>query len=111
MDILDPLQESTRNTAAAMEQESLNSFSALDVSAPSSSSPYDLDVLPLLSNDPSCDFWQFLDFDAPPQSPTEKDYSSATTDLQTLVSAMPFMPSSGVAHSLSSFGTSDFADV
>ena len=113
MDTLDALQENTRNTATAIEQASLNSDSTLDVSTPLSTSPYDLDVLPLLSNDPSCNFWQFVDFDPPPpQSPTENGYFSAPADLQTPVGAMPFMPSSsGVAHSLSSFDTSDFADV
>ena len=109
IDILDALQGNTPNTASATKQATSTSFSPLDASTPLSTSPYDLDVLPLLSNDPSCDFWQFLDFDPlPPQSPTENDISSATTDMQSLVGAMP---SSGVAHSSSSFGTADFADV
>lgn len=65
MDILDALQEDIQKTTAAMEQANLNSFPALEVSTPSSTSLQDLDVLPVLSNDPSCSFWQFVDFDPP----------------------------------------------
>ena len=113
MDILKSLQENAKNEAAAMEQANLNSFSTLDISMPLPTALdgfQDLDVLPVLSNDPSYNFWQFLDFSPPPQSPTENDCFSATADLQTLVGSMPCMPSSGVAHPLSSFGTPESAD-
>ena len=113
MDILEALQENAKNAGAAMELVNLASFSALDMSMPLPTATdgfQDLDVLPVLSNDPSCNFWQSLDF-APPQSPTENGSFSATADLQTLVGSMPFGLSSGVAHSLSSFDTPDFADV
>ncbi len=114
MDVLEALQENARNAAAAMEQASLNSFSALDMSMPlptATAGFQDLDVLPVLSNDPSYNFWQFWDFAPPPQSPTENGFFPATADLQTFVGSMPFTPSSGEAHSLSSFGTPEFADV
>ena len=107
MDILEALQGNAKNAAAAMEQASLNSFLALDMSMPFPTATdgfQDIDVLPVLSNDPSCEFWQLLDFSYP-QSPTEHGFFSATADLQTLVGSMPFSPSSGVAHSSSSFGT------
>ena len=113
MDVLEALQGNAKNTAAAMEQANLNSFSALDMSMPLSTATdgfQDFDVLPVLSDDPSCNFWQFLDFAPPPQLPTENGISSATADLQTLVGSMHFRPSSGVAHSLSSIGTPEFAD-
>ena len=65
MDILQALQGNAKNAAAAMEQTSLNLFSAPDISMPLPTATdgfQDLDVLPVLSNDPSCNFWQFLDF-------------------------------------------------
>lgn len=113
MDILEALEGNAKNAAAAMEQADLNSFSALDMSMPLPTATdgfQDLDVLPVLSNDPSCNFWQFLDFAPPPQSSAENGSFSATADLQTLVGSMPLRQSSGVAHSLSSFGTPEFAD-
>ena len=114
IDILDALQDNAKDATAAMERASFNSSSALDMSMPLPTATdgfQALDVLPVLSNDPSCNFWQFLDITPPPQSPTEIGSFSATADLQTLVGSMPLMPSSSVAHSLSSFGTPEFADV
>ncbi|MCJ1475045.1 hypothetical protein MMC13_003705 [Lambiella insularis] len=114
MDILEDLQRNAKNAATAMEQASLNSFLALDMSMPLPTTTdgfQDLDALPVLSNDPSLNFWQFLDFTPPPQSPAENGSFSATADLQTLVDSTPFRPSSGVAHSLSSFGIPEFADM
>ena len=98
MEILSALQENAKNAAAAMEQASPNSSSALDMSMPLPTATdgfQDLDVLPMLSNDPSYNFTQFLDFDTP-QPPIENGYFSATADLETLVSSMPFVPSSGL---------------
>ena len=114
MDILDALQQNSKPTAAAMEQANLNSLSALDESMPSPNLAdgfQDLDVLPLLSNDPSYNFWQFVDLDPPPQSPTENGIFSATPDSQTPVGSMPVRPSSDVAYSWSSFDTPEFADL
>ena len=114
MEILEVLQGNAKHAAAAMEQASSDSFSAPDMSMPLPTATegfQDLDVLPVLSNDPSCNFWQFLDFAPLPQSPTGNGSFSATADLQTLVGSVPFRPSSGVAHSLSSFGTPESADV
>ena len=49
----------------------------------------DLAVLPVLSHDPSCNSWQFLDFPhPPPQSPPENGSFSATADLQNLVGSI-----------------------
>ncbi|MCJ1387246.1 hypothetical protein MMC18_000086 [Xylographa bjoerkii] len=112
-DILEALQGNAKRTAAAIEQASLNSFSARDMSMPLPTAAdgfQGLDVLPVLSNDPSYNFWQFLDF-APPQSPTENGCFSATADLQMLGGSMPFTPSSDLAPSLSSFGTPEFDDM
>ena len=80
IEILKTLQETPTDVAAAMEQAISNSFSALDASVPlptATDGMRDLDVLPILSNEPSCDFWQFLDF-ASPQSPTQMDFFSTT---------------------------------
>lgn len=112
--ILETLGGNAPNAAAATEQASLNAFPASDMFMPSPIATdgfQDLDVLPLLSNDPSFNFWQFLDFDAPSQSRAENGSSSATADLQTLERSMPFGPSSGEAHSLSTFDTPESADV
>lgn len=110
-DILEVLQENIKNATTAMEQASWNSFPAIDMSAPSPNTTdgfQGLDLLPLLSNDPSCEFWQFLDF---AQFPTENGPFLATADLQTLDGSTLLRPSSDVAYSLSSFGTSDLVDV
>ncbi|MCJ1382081.1 hypothetical protein MMC17_005193 [Xylographa soralifera] len=91
MDILEAVQENAKNTAAAMKQANLNSFSPLDmsISLPTATDGFqDLGLLPVLSDDPSCEFWQFLDFAPTPQSPAENDFSMAKVDLQTLVDPM-----------------------
>ena len=115
MDILEAIQRNANDATAAMEQADLNSFSTQGVSMPLSTVPdviQDLDVLPLLSNDPSSNFWQFLDFAAPPPpSSAENGYFPTTADFPTLVGSTPLRPTSGVAHSLSGFGTPEFADV
>lgn len=113
MDILEALQRNAKNAAAAMEQAKVDSFPALDMSMPLPTATevfQDLDVLPVLSNDPSCNFWEFLDFTPPPQSPTENVSSPVPAELQTLFGSMPLMPSSGMPPSLSSFGTPEVAD-
>lgn len=116
MDILETLQENARTAAAAMEQANLNSFSALDMSMPLSTATagfQDLDVLPVLSNDPGCNFLQSWDFvpPLPPQPTTENGFFPATADLQTFGGSIPFTLSSGETHSLTNFGTPEFADV
>ncbi|KAI4264512.1 MAG: hypothetical protein L6R42_000377 [Xanthoria sp. 1 TBL-2021] len=114
LDILEALRRNVENAATPMEQASPNWFPALDMSMPLTTATdgfLDLDVLPVLSNDPSWDFWQFLDFPPPPQSSTEDGHFPATVDLQTLVDSMPSRPSSSVAHSLSSFSTQGFSNV
>ena len=94
MDILEALQGNAKTTALAREQASSISFFEPEMFMPLPTITdgfQDLDVLPVLSNDPSCDLWHFLDF-TPYQSPTEFGSSSATEDLQTLVNS-PFLPS------------------
>ena len=114
MDILEALQGNAgnaKNTAAEMEQAGPDSFSTLDMSMPfatATDGSLDLDVLPVLSNDPSCNFWQFLDLGSPPQSSTE---NASFPNLQTPIDSAPFGPFSGVAHSLGSFVGPHFADV
>ncbi|CAF9930338.1 MAG: hypothetical protein ALECFALPRED_004582 [Alectoria fallacina] len=59
MDIVETLQGNTKNAAPGTDQASLNSFSALDMFVPlpnATDGIQDLDVLPVLSNDPSCNF-------------------------------------------------------
>ena len=115
IDILEALQGNAKNAGTAIEQAKVDSFSALDMSMPSPAATEgfqkDRNVLPMLSNDPSYNFWEFLDFTPPPQSPTENGSFSAPADLQNLSGSMPFAPSSGVAHSLSNLGTPGIADV
>ena len=114
MEIMEALQEDAKKAPAVMEQAGSNSFTDLDMSMPLpnvSDGFQDLDVLPVLSNDPDYNFWEFLNFTPPPQSPIENGISPATADSQNVVGSMPFTMSSGMAHSSSSFGTPDFTDV
>lgn len=77
METLEALQENPKNAAAARVQAISRSFSTLDMSMPLPTATdgfQDLAVLPVLSNDPSCDLWEFLDFSPPPQSPTEDGF-------------------------------------
>lgn len=88
MDILGALQGKTPNAAPVTEQAGSNPFHALNMSMPSQTVTdgfQDLDVLPVLYNDPTYNLWEFLDFDPPPQPPTENGSFSATADLQALV--------------------------
>lgn len=89
MDILEALQGNFTNAATSMEQAESDPFHALDMSyMPLSNANIglqDLDVLPILSNDPSYNFWQYLDFDPPSQPPGENGPFSATAEMQTLV--------------------------
>ena len=100
MEIMVALQEDTKN-AAAMEQAGSNSFSDLDMFMPLptvTDGSQDLDVLPVLSNDPNDNLWEFLNFTPPPQSPTENGFFPATSDSQNVVGPMPSMISSDMAH-------------
>ena len=113
LDILEALEGKAKKEAAAMEQPILNSFPAPDTSvlSPTATDGFqDLDVLPVLSTEPDCNFWQFLDFSPPAQLPPENGSFPATADLQTMDGSMPFMPSSGATYAMGSFGTPDFAD-
>ena len=88
MDILAALQAKAKNAARARAQAGSNSFPILDTSVPLSTATgefHDLDIMPMLSNYPSSDFWPFLDFAPPPESPTESGSLSVTADLQNFV--------------------------
>ena len=114
MDIMEALQEDAKKAPVVMEQAGLNSSTDLDMSMPLptvSDGFQDLDLLPVLSNDPNYNFWEFFNFTPPPQSPIENGIPPATPDSQNVVGSMPFMMSSGMAHPLSRFGTPDFTDV
>lgn len=54
-------------------------------------SPGNLDVLPILSNDPACNFWQSLDFTSE-QAWDPNEFLFETTNWQSLVNSMPFTP-------------------
>ena len=64
--------------------------------------PRDLDVLPVISNDPSCDFWQYMDF-TPDDTPSD-DLFSGSTGWQTLINSVSFTPSSDITLSLGDGG-------
>ena len=94
-DILEALQENLKTAAIAREHASSTSFIDPEMLMPLPTIDdgfQDLDVLPVLSNDPSCDLWQFLDF-TPYRSPSEFGSSSAEADLQTFVDSTPLLPS------------------
>ena len=95
IDILEALRENANTAALARDQASSTSFFDPEMFIPLPSindGLQDLDVLPVLSNDPSCDLWHFLDF-TPYRSPSEFDSSSAEADLKTFVDSTPLLPS------------------
>lgn len=98
MDILKTLQETNPIAAAGtMEKASSGSVCFLDMSTSSLSTPSPatgnespgIDLLPILSNDTSSDFWQYFDFT---QSPIENGFFSAASDLQTFDNSMDILP-------------------
>lgn len=106
--ILETLRENAQMPAAATEQASSTSFPTPDVSMPLPTAAYefqDLDVLPVLSNDPNTNFWEYLDFALPFQSPGQFGSFWAAADSQTLLGSMPSAQSSGVTESSSNVGT------
>ena len=87
MGILGSLLETAKPAALAREQASSISVSEPEMFMPLPTFPdgfQDLDVLPVLSNDPSFDLWHFLDF-TDYRSPTDFGSSSATEELHTLI--------------------------
>ena len=90
MDILEALQGNAKTAALAREQASSISFfePGMFMPLPTITNGFqDLDVLPVLSNDPSLDLWHFLDF---------TDYGSPpefSEELQTLVDSTQILPS------------------
>lgn len=78
IDILEALQQYSKTTVTATEQAGSNSISASDMSTPVPTATDvfpDLNVLPLLSNDPSSNIWQTFDFDFP-EAPIENGFFS-----------------------------------
>ncbi|PWY96137.1 hypothetical protein BO94DRAFT_619318 [Aspergillus sclerotioniger CBS 115572] len=102
--------KSLHNPATEPENTNIEPFS-FDMTTPfpmDNTGFHETDVLPGLSNDPSCSFWQFLDFDFFPGL-TGKDIPPLVTDQQGFGGWMPFSPSSGLAQS-STTGTPGFLD-
>lgn len=74
--ILEALQANAKGTPVATEQIDIDSFTTLETPGPCSTATggaQDHEVLPVLFNDPNYNFWQFLDFSPPPQSPINND--------------------------------------
>ena len=115
MDVLEALRRNAKNTAAIPDQAFSSSVSALDMSMPVralTGGTQNLEVLPVVSNDPNYSLWQFLDFDPPPpQSSAENVSFPATANLESLGGSMYPMLSSGAAPSWDSSGTPKFADM
>ncbi|KAL9097280.1 MAG: hypothetical protein Q9165_000707 [Trypethelium subeluteriae] len=111
-DVVTALQRNALTTAAETEHTSLNPLSAAEICLPLPSATdefQDLDVLPVLSNDPSCNFWQFLDFTSPgPQ--TESGSFSPVVGWHHLADSIAFGTLSGPAPPLINFETLEFAD-
>ena len=75
MDILGALREKDRIAAAASESADFHSSSAFEMPRHSPATAHgvqDVDVLPMLSNDPSYDLWQYLGYEAFHSYPTEE---------------------------------------
>ena len=73
MNILQTIQAKFEGSAAVTEHPNIDSLSALTTPEPSlatTGGAQELDVLPVLYNDPNYNLWQFLDFSPPPLSPT-----------------------------------------
>ncbi|KAL6717692.1 hypothetical protein ACLMJK_005607 [Lecanora helva] len=81
-EILRSLEEDGKLEDEGIIPSSSPSASALDQSLRSSNEAQDLNVFPMLSDDPSYDLWQFLDFSAPFQNPSENDTFPASEDIQ-----------------------------
>ncbi|KAL8934750.1 MAG: hypothetical protein Q9216_005754 [Gyalolechia sp. 2 TL-2023] len=123
MDVLDALQENAQNAAVSMQQpgnpNGNHSFPSLDMPmpmAPPADGFGDLDVLPVLSNDPSTNFWQFLDFAPPQQQPSlENGFFSGAEDWQALTDTIPYRPSpvggGGAVHPMNGFATTELPDM
>ncbi|KAL8795926.1 MAG: hypothetical protein Q9195_001670 [Heterodermia aff. obscurata] len=76
VNILEALQANAKGAAVAIEPPDVDSFSALDTPGPCSTTTgegQDLDVLPILYDDPNYNFWEFLNLSPPPQSPAKTD--------------------------------------
>lgn len=119
--VLDALQENAQSPSVSMHQQASpnntnNFFPQLDMPMPMVPPPadgfQDLDVLPVLSNDPSTNFWQFLDF-APQSQPQLENgfFSSGPDDWQALTESMPYRPSPGNVHPMNGFATQEFPDM
>ncbi|KAJ5574186.1 uncharacterized protein N7459_008613 [Penicillium hispanicum] len=80
------------NNALASEEPTWASPSApgMTVSSAPNGFPEELDILPVVSNDPECDLWQFLEFPSV-QSPSQDSFP-VVTDWQTFVDSIPFAP-------------------
>ncbi|EAW12216.1 putative C6 transcription factor [Aspergillus clavatus NRRL 1] len=114
--ILRTLDGRSETTALPLEREptTVDPFSPVDMSMPFSNVSEgfpDLDVLPILSNDLSPNFWQFLDFPPPPPEFLSKDGVFGTPgDLHGLVGLRSFPSPSGATQSMHSRGTPHFGD-
>ena len=109
MDIFEELQRDVQNAAAPKEQESSTLSITPEMFTPSTIASDEfqgIDLLPVLSNDPSPDFWQFFDFT---QVSTENDFFSAMADLPIPDSSMILGPSLDMEYSLKSLDTLGFA--
>ena len=97
----DTVMNSTMVESTSVTDMSLPLSTAIDGVSP------DFDILLVLSNDISDDFWQFFNF-VPPQSLVEDGSLPTDVDLQALLDSMPSDSSLGVSPSRSSFATPEF---
>lgn len=101
LDILAGLSQSTTDSTAGEPTFDTPDDFGLSTTLTPEPFPRDLDVLPVLSNDPSCDFWQYLDF-TPDDTPSDDLFPGSTG--QTLINSVSFTPSSDITLSLGDGG-------
>lgn len=91
--VLNILQELSEYSVSTSEEPTSNLPDSLGMSPFTNLFPGDLDVLPVLSNDPACNFWQSMDFPSA-QTLSSDGLLFEATDWQTLTPSMPFTPPS-----------------
>lgn len=105
-DILESLPKTIRDEHAASESsaEHLEAFSNPGNLLTGADDP-DLDVLPMLTNDPNDNFWELLDSPPSSQFPVVDGIFPAPVDWQILIDSMPDEPSLQEAKPLDTSGT------
>lgn len=108
--ILENLPKAIDNEYATSESfaEHLGAFSTHGNVSTATDDP-DLDVLPMLTHDPSGNLWELFDYPSSSHSPVMDGIFPAPVDWQSIIDSMPSEPSSEEANLLDPFDTLELA--